>query len=303
MKDRGSRHTYRTTYDEDPLFLPLHPLNDFVRTLGKSIPACVRPGHTVELEQRGHPGQGYRVPADAVIDLQMRVLRMHARVEGVIQRQQFPTIQHGGEVRLEGGHHELHVALGFVQEMPDHGARHDVCWRGAALADRRADRLHAVIFVEFVDELVAHLAEFVEGFLVGADEEDGDGVLRDGDIFGVLDGLVVVVVVGGGGGGRGGGHEADVHIQIAVLVEAGEADGDPVLATAGFDAAGFEEHVEDQLEIAGVQGVFPGSGYAYEATAGHDEAVEERWTSGSEEGVIDDLALGFLHLQTFQCGQ
>ena len=265
MKDSGSRHTYRTTYDEDPLFLTLHPLNDFVRTLGKSIPARIRPGHTVELEQRGHPGQRYRVPADAVVDLQMRVLRMHTRVEGVIQGQQFPTIEHGGEVRLEGGHHELHVPLGLIQEMPDHGARHDVRWRGATLADGGSDRLHAVVFLEFFEEVVAHLAEFVEGFLVGADEQDGYGVLRDRDVFNVLNGLVV----------RGGGasHEADVHVEIAVLVEPGQADGDPVLATAGFDAAGFEEHVEDQLEIAGVEGVFPWSGYAYEASASYDEAV------------------------------
>ena len=272
MKDRGSRHTYRTTYDEDPLFLALHPLNDFVRTLGKSIPARIRPGHTVELEQRGHPGQRYRVPADAVIDLQMRVLRMHARVERVIQGQQFPTIQHGGEVRLEGGHHELHVPLGLVQEMPDHGARHDVRRRGASLADGGADRLHAVVVFEFVEQVVAHLAEFVEGFLVGADEEDGYGVLRDGDVFDVLGGLVAFGF-GGGGGGGGSSHEADVHVEIAVLVEPGQADGDPVLATAGFDAAGFEEHVEDQLEIAGVEGVFPWSGYAYEASASYDEAV------------------------------
>ena len=241
MKDRGSRHTHRTTYDEDPLLLTLHPLNDFVRTLGESIPTRIRTSHTVELEQRGHPGQGNRIPADAVIDLQMRLLGVHTRMEGVIQRQQFPTIQHGGEVRLEGGHHELHVALGLVQEMADHGARHDVRWRGATLLDRGSDRCHAGVGFEFVEQVVPHLAEFVEGFLVGADEEDGYGVLRDGDVFDVFDGLGAVVVVRGGGGG----HEADVHVQIAVLVEPGEADGDPVLATAGFDAAGFEEHVED----------------------------------------------------------
>lgn len=246
MKDRGSRHTYRTTYDEDPLFLAFHPLNNFVRTLGKSIPARVRTGHTVELEQRGHPGQGNRITADAVVDLQMRVLRMHARVEGVIHGQQFPAIEHGGEVRLEGGHHELHVPLGLVQEMPDHGARHDVRRRRATLADRGSDRLHALVPFEFFDEVVAHLAEFVEAFFVGADEQDGHGVLRDGDILDVLDGLRVLVV------GRGS-HEADVHVQIAVLAEPGEADGDPVFATAGFDAAGFEEHVEDQLEITGVE--------------------------------------------------
>lgn len=44
---------------------------------------------------------------------------------------------------------------------------------------------------------------------------------------------------------HGGVYETDVHVQIAVFVEARQAEGDPVLATAALDAAGFEEHVED----------------------------------------------------------
>jgi len=86
-------------------------------------------------------------------------------------------------------------------------------------------------------------------------------------------------VVAWGGLGFGGGDEADVHIEIAVFVEAREAERNPVLAATGFDPIGFEEHVEDQGKVAGVQGVFPWPDYANKAPACDDEAVEEAVTA------------------------
>lgn len=44
--------------------------------------------------------------------------------------------------------------------------------------------------------------------------------------------------------------EAYIHVQIAVFVEARQTERDPVLASTGFDALGFEKHVEYELEVA-----------------------------------------------------
>lgn len=123
--------------------------------------------------------------------------------------------------------------------MAQDGAGDDVGGGGAAAADGGFDEGHAAVGVEVGDDGVAHGSELVEAFFVGADEEDGDFVVACGSRAGSLGGGLAVSAVGFGGV-----HEADVHVQIAIFIETREAERDPVLAAAGFDPVGFEEHVE-----------------------------------------------------------
>jgi hypothetical protein len=54
-------------------------------------------------------------------------------------------------------------------------------------------------------------------------------------------------------------QEADIHVQIASVIEAWQTQRNPILATTSLDTTGFEKHVEDELQIAGVQAVLLGA--------------------------------------------
>lgn len=54
------------------------------------------------------------------------------------------------KVRRKGGHDELYVCAGFVEEMPDHGAWGDVGCAGASSCDGEFDDVHATVSLELL---------------------------------------------------------------------------------------------------------------------------------------------------------
>lgn len=76
---------YRPSDNEDPLFLPTRPLHDLVSTLGESVPASIRPCHAIELEEGRNPSKGDGLSTDTMLHVEVGVLCMNVRVQGVIQ--------------------------------------------------------------------------------------------------------------------------------------------------------------------------------------------------------------------------
>ena len=158
----------------------------------------------------------------------------------------------------------------------------------------------------YLDYFVAHLAQFVEALSVRANEEDDDAVffLRGAELrwdfracscsassFLFLAALLEDV------------EEADVHIQVPVLVETRQAHRDPVLALAGLDPAGLEQHVKDELQVARVQRVRARPDHADQAPACDYEAVEQVLALVIEERAVDGLAVSVLELETLERGE
>ncbi len=129
--------------------------------------------------------------------------------------------------------------------MPQHGARDDVRGCGSAASYCGFNGSHAAVVVQFFDYSISLLPQVVEAFFICADEQDG--------YFFLLALFVASVVITLALTFFGSVDEADVHIQIAILVEARQANRNPVFSATGFDASCFEEHVEDQLQIARMQ--------------------------------------------------
>ena len=90
---------------------------------------------------------------------------------------------------------------------------------------------------------------------------------------------------------REGVHKTDVHMQVTVLVEAREAEGDPIFAAPAFEAASFEEHVEDELQVAGMKRMPSWADNADKSTTGHDEAIQEGIATLLKKGVVDHLSV------------
>lgn len=59
-----------------------------------------------------------------------------------------------------GGHHELDIGTGFVEEVVEDGARDYVCGREASAAHSRFYEGHAVVDFKFLGELVRYTSPF-----------------------------------------------------------------------------------------------------------------------------------------------
>lgn len=94
--------------------------------------------------------------------------------------------------------------------------------------------------------------------------------------------------------------EADVHVKVTVLVEAWQTQRDPIFTPSGLDTVRLEEHVEDKLEVAGMQRVPPRPDYADQPSACHYQSIEQAVTPRLKHGIIDDLAVRFANLETFE---
>ena len=84
LQSNGNNLTYRATYDEDPFLFSPHPLYDPIGALRQCLSPCARARDSIKLEKRRNPGQGRKVPANAMVDFEMRYLCMHCRVQGVV---------------------------------------------------------------------------------------------------------------------------------------------------------------------------------------------------------------------------
>ena len=108
--------------NKQPLLLPLRPLNNLIRALRHDLARDIRARDTIKLKDGGDPSQTGGVLADAVEDLEVGVARVHGRVEVLVERQEPAAGDHVGKGRVEGGHAELDVGAGFVEEVADLGA-------------------------------------------------------------------------------------------------------------------------------------------------------------------------------------
>ena len=205
--------THCATDDEHPFFFPTRPLYDLVGALREGVPARMRTGDAVQLEERRHPRQGNRLVTDAMVHLEVGVLCVYAGVQGVVQGEESASRQEGGKAGFVGWHGELDVGSRFVEEVAEHGAGDDVCCCRPAAPYGGLDDRHAAVGLEFLDECIPHLAEVIEAFLVGADEQYGYVVRFPGLVLPVLPFFRLIFVCA---------DEADVHVQIAILVEAGK---------------------------------------------------------------------------------
>src|SRR6187399_3066821 len=103
----------------------------------------------------------------------------------------------------------------------------DLCTRSddgnprSALLGCGPDEGEAAVLAQLVGHLVTHLLEVVEALLVWADKDDGNlvlGVVPRALLSWLCRGAVGIAV-----------EEADVHVQVAAVVEGGQAEGNPVL--------------------------------------------------------------------------
>ncbi len=90
----------------------------------------------------------------------------------------------------------------------------------------------------YLDDGIPHTSQVVEAFFVGTNEQHSDLVMP-GRLRTLLRILLLFDI-----------KEAYIHVQIAVFVEAGQTERDPVLTATSFDTLGFEKHVEYELEVA-----------------------------------------------------
>ena len=97
---------------------------------------------------------------------------MRARVQVVIEGEQSAAGEQGGEMGLVGGHDELDVGTGFVEKVTEDRAGDDVGGFGSTAPYRGLDDGHGAVRLELASECVPHVAQVVETFFVGADEQD-----------------------------------------------------------------------------------------------------------------------------------
>ena len=230
--------THCATDDEHPFLFPTRPLYDLVGALREGVPAGMGTGDAVQLEEWRHPRQGNRLVTNAMVHFEVGVLCVYAGVQCVVQGEESPSGQECGEAGFVRWHGELDVGSRLVEEVAEHGAGDNVCCRRPATPYGGFDGCHAAVGLEFLDQCIPHLAEVVETFLVGADEQYGYVIRFSGLVLPLTPffGLIFVCA-----------DEADVHVQIAILVEAGKTQRYPVLSTACLDSPCLEKHVEDQL--------------------------------------------------------
>ena len=257
--------THCPTDNEDSFFLPSHPLYHLVSTLGEGVPAGLGTGDTVQLEERRHPRQRYRLSTDAMMHFEMGVLRVYAGVERVVQGEKSPPSQQRGKAGVVGWHGELNVCSRFVQEVTEDGARDDFGRRGSASTYYRPYGCHAAVGLEFLHEGISHLAEVVEAFLVGTDEQYGYIIWASGFIHPLVLFFPPAVVSA---------DEADVHVEVAVFIEAGKAERYPILSTTCFDSSCLEKHIENELQIARMQRVLPWPDDADQPTTSYNQAIQ-----------------------------
>ena len=81
---QGRENAYRASDDEDPFLFPSHPLHDLVRALRKGVTARVWACYAIKFEHWGRPGEGYSGGTDAMLDLDVRVLRVKGCVKRVV---------------------------------------------------------------------------------------------------------------------------------------------------------------------------------------------------------------------------
>ena len=120
---QSSKHP--PTNNKQPLLLPLRPLDNLIRPLRHDLARDIRPRDTIKLKHRRDPGQTGGVFAHAVEDLEVGVARVHGRVQVLVERHESAAGDHFGEGRVEGGHAELDVCAGLVEEVADLGAGGD----------------------------------------------------------------------------------------------------------------------------------------------------------------------------------
>jgi hypothetical protein len=95
-------------------------------------------------------------------------------------------------------------------------------------------------------------------------------------------------------------EEADIHVQIASVIEAWQTQRNPILTTTSLDAPGFEKHVEDELQIAGVQAVLLGTYHWDQLAWSHYKPIEQVLRASFEKSVIDGGTERFGQFQTFE---
>ena len=184
----------------------------------------------------------------------------------------------GGEVGFVGWHYVLEVSSGFVEEMSQDGAGDDVGGEGPAAEDGGFNDGHATVALEVLIRLavdnirereqgdahlydrISHCFEVVEAFLVCTDKKDGNLIFILRFIAAALAGFSVVVDT----------EKTNIHVQVALLIEARQAQRNPVISTPSFDTACFEYHVEDQLQVTRMEGVTSGSDNADESPASYN---------------------------------
>jgi hypothetical protein len=95
-------------------------------------------------------------------------------------------------------------------------------------------------------------------------------------------------------------EEADIHVQIASVIEAWQTQRNPILTTTSLDTPGFEKHVEDKLQITGVQAVLLRTYYWDQLAWSHYKPIEQVLRTGFEKSVIDGGTERFGQFQTFE---
>lgn len=97
----------------------------------------------------------------------------------------------------------------------------------------------------YLNKVVPHAAQFVKAFFVGADEKNCNFVRRLASATSrpLMHRCGWMLKV----------EEADIHVEVASVVEAGQTQRNPILTASGLDTAGFKQHVKYQMEIARVE--------------------------------------------------
>ena len=85
VRERKGGETYGTADNKNPLLFPPNPLTDLIRRLGQSHFADMGCSDAVEFKERRDPSQRDGVSSRAVVDFEMGVFSMDARVEHVVE--------------------------------------------------------------------------------------------------------------------------------------------------------------------------------------------------------------------------
>lgn len=75
-----------TANDEHSFLFRADPLYDSVRTLGERSTRGVRTCHAVQLEDRRCPSKRHAINGDTVVYFEMRILRVYAGVQCMVER-------------------------------------------------------------------------------------------------------------------------------------------------------------------------------------------------------------------------
>lgn len=129
---------------------------------------------------------------------------------------------------------------------------------------------------------ITHFMQGIKALFIGAYQDNRHNIILL-HFFCTFIGIVIPLDI----------KKAHVHVQVTSVIETRQAYGDPAFSTPSLNSIRFEDHVEDELEVSRVKRVLLWPNNAHKSSTSNQQAVKQRFSSSFEEGVADNLAVGF----------